>query len=308
MDLVRRLRGTLARSFGVGSRYRGPSDRVFYIQAPDYSPWSSGVRCLFLLCHHLNRLGYRAYVSAKVTAPGLSAPSIGLRKIEANRRRDVDDIVVYPEVVAGNPLVGRNVVRYLLNRPGLFTGVGMEGFGPDDFFVHFAEEFRPEGFRSFALPLPVVDRSMYRETSPPRRREGFLLYSHRQKPDFSALPGWLSPHVLVTMKARRPPTELAELYRGARALVTWERTAAIGEAIQCGCPVIVAPNSFPYQPIIDRYRGNGLAVGWDEHALDHAQRTIAIAKRSYWRRFRRLDTSIHMFVRLANEHFDARAR
>ena len=89
----------------------------------------------------------------------------------------------------------------------------------------------------------------------------------------------------------------------------WERTAAIGEAIQCGCPVIIAPNpAFRHQPIVERYRGNGISVGWDKRALQHAQRTIAIAKKSYWRRFRHLDANLHAFVKSANEYFDAKGK
>jgi hypothetical protein len=308
MELLRRIATTLRQGLGSGRDRVGASPRIFYIKCPNYNFRSSGVRALFLLCHHLNRLGYQAYVTGSGGPAKLSAPHIGMDKIRANRRKARGEIVVYPEVFAGNPLRADNVVRYILNKPGNFTGVGMEGFGPDDFFIHFAEEFRPDSRPSFELTLPVVDRNVYRQGHFPRKRRGFLLYSDRCQPQLESLPPWVSPYEIVSMKVPRSHAELAERYRTAEALIICERTAAIGEAIQCGCPVIIAPHApFQYQPIVERYRGNGIAVGWEREELRRAQSTVAAAKRTYWKRFRHLDANLHQFVKLANEHFDNRA-
>lgn len=309
MEVARRIGRALRRRYWRRRRPAEPTRRIFYIESPPYRYQSSGVRSLYLLCHHLNRLGYQAFVTGSGCPLELTAPSISWEKIEANRRAGIGDIVIYPEIIPGNPLHARNVVRYLLNKPGFFTGQGMETYGQDDFFIHFAEEFLPRLRlrRSFELKLPVVDPRVFHEESLPRNRCGFLLYSHRHEPNMASLPSWLSPYTILSMKNPRSADALAELYRKAAALVIWERTAAIGEAIQCGCPVIIAPNpAFQYQPIVRRYRGDGISVGWDRKALRRAQTTVAIAKESYWLRFRNLDADIHTFVKLANEHFDTR--
>ena len=224
----------------------GHGQPVFYIACPTYTETSSGVRCLYLLCDHLNRLGYEAFVTGAGAPPSLLAPQIDARVIEANRRLGIDDIVVYPEVVVGNPLKGEKVVRYLLNKPGLFNsvsmnsmgsflpldhGVGMEGYGTSDFFVHFAEEFRPEGLSSLLLTLPLTDRNVFRERKTQVRRRSFLLYSHRHTPDLSTLPRWVSPYTIVSMAKPRSAAELAALYQESIALVLWERSAAGAEAI-----------------------------------------------------------------------------
>jgi hypothetical protein len=311
------------RVIGGHAGQEGPNRRTFYVACPSYAASSSGIRCLYLLCHHLNRLGCRAYVTGSGAPAGLLAPRITEPLIAANRRLGLEDIVVYPEVIAGNPLKGRNVVRYLLNKPGRFNsvgadstgavvhynrGIGMEGYDPADFFIHFSEEFRPDGVDSHHLALPVIDPNVYREQRPQPPRDGFILYAHRQRPDLAALPSWVSPQTIASMERPRTPAEMADLYRNHVALVIWERTAALGEAIQCGCPVVLVPGpTFQHEPIVRRYQGCGIVVGWDRQGLRHAGETVRLAAQLYWERFRRLDQHLHTFVALANDHFDRAA-
>jgi hypothetical protein len=183
----------------------------------------------------------------------------------------------------------------------------MEAFSPDDYFLHHAEEFRPAGLRSRRLTMPTVDRTIFHRGAAPSERRGFVLYSDRFAAIPSALPDWMHPTTLASMTAFRSPPEMAELYRSHVALVTWERTAAIGEAIQCGCPVIVVPGaSFDPTPIVDRYQGNGIAVGLDQDGLMRAAQSVDIAAQSYLRRFDHLDEEIRAFVADAVDYFAER--
>jgi hypothetical protein len=282
---------------------------------------SSGVRCLYTLCHHLNRLGYKAFVTGAGAPPHLLAPRIGLPLIESNRRSGIDDIVIYPEVIAGNPFGGRKVARYLLTKPGFFHSVslingspvymdyavGMAGYGAADFFMHFANEFLLEGMQSYYLRLPLIDSNIYRERNPQPDRRGFVLYSHRYVPVLSELPAWVSPFTMVSMDNPRSATELATLYQEHTALILWERSAAASEAIQCGCPVIVIPSAtFDPGPSVQRYRGNGFIIGWDQAGLKLAEQTVKAAARLYWHQFRKLDRIIHEFVLRINQYFAGR--
>src|SRR5439155_5957130 len=155
MSAMHFLEAVLERFCRVSPR---ASRAIFYVDAPDYTYMHSGVRCLHLLCHHLNRLGYRAYVGTQVTHPDLNTPHADASMLDQFRKDGLTDIVIYPEVVAGNPLKAKQVVRYLLNKPGYFTGVGMETYGTDDFYVHFADEFAPPGKNSLRLRIPLVDQ------------------------------------------------------------------------------------------------------------------------------------------------------
>ena len=138
---------------GLLKHHRRWTYPTFYIATPDYTYMHSGVRCLHLLCHHLNRLGYRAFVTTPKTHPELRTPYA--EPPPPNRRSS--HIVVYPEVLEGNRYNSRRVVRYLLNKPGVLTAFGLEAYGGNEYFIHFLDAFRPEGLTSRQLRIPLVE-------------------------------------------------------------------------------------------------------------------------------------------------------
>ena len=131
----------------------------YIIVTPDYDDTSGGRIALHKLCHELNQLGAtaviwpdrwvqrkKAYSRLKqfrlnlkdaihgvpfYCHPQLNTPLAKLWGVGAR------DIVVYPEVVAGNPLGSRNVVRWLLHRPGFHTGI--VDYNDGDLFFKFAD-------------------------------------------------------------------------------------------------------------------------------------------------------------------------
>lgn len=89
---------------------------VFLIWAPRFSHRSAGVRALYRLCHHFNEAGYPA---AMVTQPGKANSGW---KTPEHVGPVGDAIVIYPEIVSGNPLGATRVVRWAMNTPGLLGG------------------------------------------------------------------------------------------------------------------------------------------------------------------------------------------
>ena len=94
-------------------------DRDFLIVAPSYTHKSAGVRALYRLCHHLNVAGYQA---AMLPMLGQSIDDLPPWLTPLHAGAVGDSVVVYPEIVPGNPYEARKVVRWALNIPGLLGG------------------------------------------------------------------------------------------------------------------------------------------------------------------------------------------
>jgi hypothetical protein len=258
------------------------------------------MRVMNQLCNRLLANGYNAAI---VTEPK-ERPPFRVRYLTPNRlakqkQKGRVPIVVYPEVVKGNPLNARFVVRYLLNKPGLLVPGSELLFGASDYFITADPKLVPEGRSGHDLFMPMVDRSIY--YPPPRDsvRSGFVVFSNRAVTDAATFPPWLTPIMIVSMRQPRSHAELADLYRSSRAIVVWERSSAIHEALSCGCPVICIGNeSFnkaTYQP---RFRGCGLIWGWRQQQIEMAGRRT----RRYRRIYRRLERNLDRRVRAV---FDA---
>ncbi|HEV3317499.1 MAG TPA: hypothetical protein VG488_11035 [Candidatus Angelobacter sp.] len=101
----------------------GRSDLRFIIYAPEYFDVSSGVRALYRLCHLLNCAGYEAAIYPFGDIERHSAQlSPWNTPIFAESRLPSGTVVIYPEIVSGNPLQAKQVVRWVLNYPGVIGG------------------------------------------------------------------------------------------------------------------------------------------------------------------------------------------
>ncbi|MBX9774031.1 MAG: hypothetical protein K2Y71_06420 [Xanthobacteraceae bacterium] len=276
IDLLRRWLGRLKRKVvchTIRTPATGPPTRQsfpIWIDAPAYSPLSGGIRAMNLLCYHLNRLGFDAFI---INSPAKSDARVPLRYltpaiIREQKRQRREPIVIYPEITVGNPRGAKFVVRYLLNRPGFLMPGAELSYGKDDYFIDHAREHAPAGVRSFDLFMPLVDRLHYFPPPTTSPRGGFVVFTNRAVVDPASFPDWLTPCAVLSIKTPISHAELGELYRHSRAMVIFERSIAIFEALFCGCPVICIGNeNFNEETYHPRFRDTGLIWGWHEQEL-----------------------------------------
>jgi hypothetical protein len=138
----------------------------FLVAAPPYNRIFAGVRVMHDLCHELNSLGYRAAMILCHSGDGITKPyewaisnnpehyvpgNLRFEIPAANNGHVIQDflnngIVIYPEIVPGNPFGAKRVIRYLLN--------ANDTPYPNEFVCAFSARFRESP--DFILPKIIA--------------------------------------------------------------------------------------------------------------------------------------------------------
>jgi len=271
-----------------------PTEPVhFVIAAPGYRHDSGGIVALHRLCDVLNRLGHLAVLlpldGNTATVPGWHTPVV------ADASAADGAVVVYPEIVPGNPLGGSRVVRWLLNRPGHITGRPLDA-EPGDLLVVW------NGAIDTALPvltLPLLDPGVFFPKDA-RGRGGLLWVGKGRLP--TALPRAGTTMITRTWPATRP--ELAALLRGADVLYSCDwMTAMVFESLLCGTPVVlVGDQQWRRDELVD----HGIVkpgMIFEDGDLDAAREAVPAAWPEYREQVAGAAASVAGFVALAQRHF-----
>ncbi len=233
----------------------------FIIAAPKYSHHSAGVRLLHTLCEELNLCGYPAYLIFYQFKPGKADFFTSedasfycdthqhIRRLpvseDMSRYRDLIDrgIVVYPEVIQGNPLNARRVARYVLNYPEANRYPMLES--PSDFIVSFNSHYwkKPHAIASIFVEEPLFHDE---GTRPALERTMDCTYIGKGVAfgECFRIPG----SVLIERYWPSEKDGLAAMLRNTRYFFTWDvNTQTNADALMCGA-LIVVPRWAPFTP------------------------------------------------------------
>ena len=243
----------------------------FVIFASGYDENSGGSIALHHLCHLINEAGGRAsltrmFPSVLITPvmwinplrlilrnlddlqqserddwlrlnPRLNTPV--LRDVRGISRRE-NVVVVYPEIVAGNPLRAPHVARWLLHEPGSHSGELFFCRGEVQFL--YSRRFHPlEGPGLETAPdlldLFVVPWALYQ--APPDRPRAGVAYAVRK--------GRGKPMVHDSAGAvcidGMPHDEVAQVFRRVKTFISYDpHTMYSALAVVAGCDSVVIPD------------------------------------------------------------------
>ncbi|QEL56619.1 glycosyltransferase [Chromobacterium paludis] len=256
-----------------------PLGAPYYFFIPPFRETSGGVRALHYLCHVLNVAGQEAYVVNPGTSPNLRTPVLSAEIRLGHQKAGREAVVVYPEVVHGNPLGARFVVRFLLNIPGFLVGAGLHelDWSESDLIYSHGLDIIPDGWDVPLLQVPLIDTRIYNsEGVDDSKRKGTLLWLHRYpQRGGEQLPITRDAYEISFKDGEKSPVELAELYRSAELLYTYEHTTACFEALLCGCPVVYLPNpQMLPKPMHSYFGDDGTAWGHSPAEIAKAKATV----------------------------------
>ncbi|MCU1759164.1 glycosyltransferase [Pseudomonas sp. 14P_8.1_Bac3] len=254
----------------------------YYIIAPDYRRNSAGVRVLHMLCDALIRSGFEAYVSAGVVDPRLMTPRLTGDVRALHKSQGVEPVVVYPEVMDGNPLGGNVVVRYLLNHPGLLREVSP--FGKDDILFSYTRTLLQPGMsEDRILYMPAVDLSIFcPPTDPATRIAGKVCYYQGRHAQALVDPALLAADsVEITQQSPGSWEDLAALFQSCEFFYCTEPSGLAAEAVLCGCVAIILPNKYATAPL-SQHENNGYGCAWGNtpENIEQARETLPLMRQS----------------------------
>lgn len=276
----------------------------YYILAPRYVRTSAGIRALHLLCHWLNRYGERAFVvlsyidDSSAVSCDLQTPILTQDIIDYHYELGARPIVVYPEVVVGNPLEAECVVRWVLNFPGLLGGDSV--YAENEMLIGFSKVLAAAAGENVPiLHIPVLNEEVF-HPGEPRPRKGAAFYAMKYK-DVHDGQVFGVPADAIEITRDRPdsqtPEEIAEILRSVELIYVFENTAIATEAVLCGCPAVFMPNPWFDQPIALHELGwEGYAWGDDPAEVERARSTVVQGQANYRRTVDEFFVQLEQFI------------
>lgn len=304
--------------------------RKFVVFAPSYDERHGGIICLHKLVHQINEAGHEAYLCPTFEnlefnrhnflmpvrrllgdiATGLFKPYRTHRSfntpIYGGPARDLQSdewVVVYPELVFGNPLKARNVARWLLHQPGFHSGVVYYGF--NELHVRFNEalrEFRYPNSQQAAFFLPIIHYplDLYNEEGAAARRSG-TAYCIR-KGGGKAMQHDLSNSALIDGLSHEG---VAAVFKRVETFISYDTYTAYSRfAALCGCDSVVIPDEGVteaqwYPNPADRY---GVAYGFDQ--IGKARQTRQLLQQKIQQEHQQSAEAAVRFVQACEAFFD----
>lgn len=307
--------------------------KKFLICAPSYDPRSGGPVVTHKLCSILNELGYEAVLTPMPegtpayrnnflqvlfrvllwkskhfflpyrTNSSLNTPVVP----QPTGKLDSSWIVIYPEIVFGNPLNAPNVVRWMLHRPGFHSGYVFYGSG--EFLVDFndfSKGFSYAGsYKSQArLHVLSIPFDLY-------NMEGALHAESRSGTAYCLRKGKgreivhdLSDSVLID---GMPHERAAQIFKRVKTFISYDTyTAYSSFATLCGAESIVVPEAgiTKEQWLSDPAERYGVAYGFDD--LQSARDTAGLLLEHMKMKEMRSQECVRVFAEEALEFFACR--
>lgn len=262
----------------IEKKFYNEKHRPYYICAPGYARVSNGVRAMHLLCHYLNKLGEEAYIFTPGTEHSLRTPYLTQEIFQRHQETNRSPIVIYPEVVHGNPFRASAVVRYILNHPGLLGGP--KEFDESDMLVFWHQDYVDAAKYvdpSFIF-IPSIDTAIFNneDNAHDADRQKVLIYPGRYHQAKEEFPELFQGAEVITYQWPESHEELAALLRQGKVLYTFANSAIISEALLCGCPVVIKETVFSKKP--DERAGVALGLALPGATFDDTPEGIETAR------------------------------
>jgi hypothetical protein len=217
----------------------------------------------------------------------------------------VTPILVYPEIVSGNPFGGACVVRYALNYPGALSGDKI--FDKRELCFSYSKVLAEHtNYPENILFIPASDTRIFYPATSEKQRSGTCFYASKYQ---NSHKGTLfettrdSLEITSGLANSQTPEEIAEIFRTSEIFYTYENTALAIEATLCGCPAVFLPNAHLQSIIASEELGTeGFAWGDAPEEVARAKETVKKAFDNYTRNIKKFYQDLDIFISKTQSH------
>ena len=285
--------------------------RRYIIFAPPYLENDGGAIVLHKLCSILSDLDFDSYLypyfpTFEIHKKNLIRPILSLIKytiknlflpFKMNTKFNTKifkgnfnnitehDIVIYAESVFGNPLNAKNVVRWLLHKPGFHTNKIYYGQGEllykfgtgNDNYRYFGSKLSDGYLKIIHCPLEY-----YNMDNVSNLRSGTAYCIRKGK--YKKIQHDLTNSTLIDGKKNNfglSHKEVSKIFKNVKTFISYDTYTAYSQfAALCGCISVVVPdnnvskNEWKHREV-DRY---GLAYGFSDEEITHSIETANLLK------------------------------
>lgn len=246
----------------------------FIVYAPgEYTPNGGGCVALHKLAHNIALCGEKSFIMTDSTNPNYLGERV---TFEQAKELSKEGIVIYPEVIIGNPLKANKVMRWILYNVRHTDDYGL--FGENDLIYKYAEYFTLRREQPIHGELRAVELNLdvFYDRNEPREGSCYLYKKVGHKPPIHP-----TDSIFIDSYAERGGNKyLADMFNYCERFYSYDDATWLSiMASLCGCESIVVPqegvtpqewySKFPYF----KY---GIAYGLDE--LQHAKETLHLVK------------------------------
>lgn len=278
----------------------------YIIQASDYYNGSAGIRNYHRLCRDLNNLGYKCYIIADVVNPEWNTPKYS--DLNPRQRRILFSgpvNIIYSEVVRGNPLNGKRIIRYLQQYPGFLGGDTI--FDKSVIVFSYSKDFMIPGqpeeniLAGSIIELELFNLEGIGERDYETYYFGKMDWNNNIKRGIRE-----SANVKIIKRLPTIPSTrkgVADLLKNSKILYCYDDlTVMIEEARLCGCPVVVYSNRFQREYYKNNPGGDGgIALDNTPEEIKYAKSTLNNFIENYKKIYEKYPEQLKHFVEVTQK-------
>lgn len=181
-----------------------------------------------------------------------------------------ESIGIYPEIITGNPLNTKHIVRYILNKPGTMGLGSSDGsfqpspieFAQTDVLWYFSRLFGESPTDNYMF-LPILNTQLFKDQGKLRTKKAYFVGKGENTGEHP------SDALLIDRRLAQDQQNLADLLNECEVLYCYDPVTAMTELARlCGCRVVIFPSSYTevqfalYEP-----GQNGISWGGDKGVL-----------------------------------------